>query len=120
MENFRAEVAADVQEKNGERVRDLLFMLQAIAEERVKRIGGSVPDQMPVALTAGSPRPHPGKPPQYTAAIRQFRLRYIGIPDDPKLQLDFRSRLSSPLLETPSEVMMSPKYIWTATEMFKL
>lgn len=94
-------------------------MLQVIAEERITRIGGSVSDQMPVALTAGSPRPHPGKLPQYTAAIRQFRLRYIGIAEDPKLQSDFRSRLSRLLLETPSEVMMSPKYVWTATDMFK-
>lgn len=120
MEKFHAEIAADVQEKEGEKLQDLVFMLQAIAQERTKRLGATITDHLLVSLMAGCPRPHPGKPPEYATSVRQFRLRYIGIAERPDLQADFRSRLLSPLLETPTGDMTNPRYFWQVNNLFLL
>jgi hypothetical protein len=96
------EVMREIQHQQGERLEDLVTMIELISTRRVEEQGGQIYDHLNIALKAKCPRTHPGKPPPYVRDVRQYRLRFIGISTDTTLQTDYVRRLRRNIIEAKS------------------
>lgn len=93
---FHEEIKRETQ--LGEAVEDIAKMVEIITMARQERTKGSFEKHVVVALVTMCARPYPGKPPSYRKEIRNFRLKFAGISNNPLMQLVFLNSLRISLL----------------------